>query len=50
LDIGIKEVLLSNTPQNHEKMHFIDLFPGAGGLSAGFISTGFKPMAYLEIK
>lgn len=28
--------------------NFIDLFAGAGGLSKGFISAGFKPTAHLE--
>lgn len=30
-------------------MNFIDLFSGAGGLSEGFIDSGFKPIAHVEI-
>ncbi len=30
-------------------MNFIDLFSGAGGLSEGFINSGFNPIAHVEI-
>lgn len=30
-------------------MNFIDLFSGAGGLSEGFINSGFTPVAHVEI-
>lgn len=30
-------------------MHFIDIFAGAGGLSEGFIKSGFVPVAHVEM-
>ena len=30
-------------------LNYIDLFAGAGGLSEGFIATGFHPVAHVEM-
>ncbi|GHV92415.1 restriction endonuclease subunit M [Spirochaetia bacterium] len=32
-----------------ENLRFLDLFAGAGGLSEGFISAGFQPVAHVEM-
>lgn len=34
---------------NDRQLNFIDLFAGAGGLSEGFVSCGFKPLAHVEM-
>ena len=34
---------------NKVSFSFIDLFAGAGGLSEGFLSVGFKPVAHVEM-
>jgi DNA (cytosine-5)-methyltransferase 1 len=34
---------------NKRYMNYIDLFAGAGGLSEGFINSGFTPIAHLEM-
>lgn len=37
--------------KKHNSQHysFIDLFAGAGGLSEGFVASGFKPIAHVEM-
>ena len=41
--------MAKNEGNSHRPFTFIDLFAGAGGLSEGFIQTGFVPLAHVEM-
>lgn len=40
---------MNSNRMGKEKLNFIDLFAGAGGLSEGFIEEGFESLAYVEM-
>ena len=40
---------MNQLAEKTEKLYFIDLFAGAGGLSEGFIQAGFYPIAHVEM-
>ena len=40
---------MNQLAEKTDKLYFIDLFAGAGGLSEGFIQAGFYPIAHVEM-
>jgi len=40
---------VNRTTMNENGLNYIDLFAGAGGLSEGFIQSGYRPVAHVEM-